>query len=657
MPAARANRGSPKLPWHPRPKKQLGLVCMAVFVMAFVVCDFAKRLRYSTLIVFQQDTSLEDQWLAAAAAAPTTTTTTTSSTYSHLLRLPSSSLSSAARNASDGSRRDSGNSTQQHSKHHSQSFAVNRSSSNSSRTSRSAPTTTTTTIPTTTTTTVWCFLDRSNTITFDHFPHALQALSQCWSFFQSQQERLQLEHKQQRTQEDNDASLGGSLASMSRHPEPPPPRQDYNCIIHLTDMGRLKSVHTSWRTALMVQVMNCTIVQVYVRQPFANTTLRPQHPHDDNKDENGKDKDDYDDYANDDTSLWESPPHNSTNRMHYTFRPNLEPVQNFHYFWQSHHAQALRNRLVDWNHHHNNNNRTMPRGAWVPENETKASGSMTPNDPSDGETASNNQQQQQQQSVDSSVPRRPPLRIGLVDRLTTRRIGNLNELEQAIQTAHPHALVDRVVMEELTPLQQFTWWSHQSVVILVHGAAAANLVFLPPNAAMIELFPPHYYWWGFWYLANSAHIRHYGYFPILVQQQPQHDNNSNDHRNTTTATMIEPATTPTTIPNTTNTNNNKKKKRSMKPRTRALLEDYRDNCKLQRRLVHRRISVVEPSIPHVLQLLQRALSEHAFAVDSSSNHNGTSLLYRPQFSQVESRCHIMRLDNSRNNFVSHLDDE
>ena len=37
---------------------------------------------------------------------------------------------------------------------------------------------------------LWCFLDEASTYLFLHFPHTLQALSQCWSFFQSKEAEL-----------------------------------------------------------------------------------------------------------------------------------------------------------------------------------------------------------------------------------------------------------------------------------------------------------------------------------------------------------------------------------------------------------------------------------------------------------------------------------
>ena len=47
-----------------------------------------------------------------------------------------------------------------------------------------------------------------------------------------------------------------------------------------------------------------------------------------------------------------------------------------------------------------------------------------------------------------------PLRIGLINRKKTRRIVNINELERAIRHAYPQAIVERVTMQGMTPLQQ-----------------------------------------------------------------------------------------------------------------------------------------------------------------------------------------------------------
>jgi hypothetical protein len=72
---------------------------------------------------------------------------------------------------------------------------------------------------------------------------------------------------------------------------------------------------------------------------------------------------------------------------------------------------------------------------------------------------------------------------------------NIGNITTALREAYPSALIQTALLEEMEPMEQFTFWSQQSLVIAAHGAGLMNAIFLPPGnaSAVIEIFPPHYY--------------------------------------------------------------------------------------------------------------------------------------------------------------------
>ena len=446
--------------------------------------------------------------------------------------------------------------------------------------------------------TSWCFLDSVNTISFFHFPHALQALSQCWSFFQSQKERIK-----DMSREDNDNESQYSSVSYS-----------HQCHVNMDKLSGLGSVEDDWKAALLVKVMQCT----YSYRPYnlsywtqgvldANSFSPVSSP----KNRHGGE-------------TIKFVPRNDTTNIHYLYRPYRKQVRQFRFFWQPQHAEELRNRLVQYLH--KNQHQTDTGLLHNPNNDTPTS--------NDTNTMVANH----------NMDKPSLLRIGLVDRLSTRRIGNIAALQHAIQKAYPHAVVDRVSMEGWKPMQQFTWWSQQSIVILSHGAAAANLLFLPSipstagvggtsSGAVIELFPPHYYWWGFWKLAQSAQVRHYGYFPILYET------------------------------NHTNGTQQQQQQRRAAERAMDLFYDYRKSCHdPDQRKTQRALSVLEPSIPHLLALLKRAIQEgHQIQRRQQRQEHkgnwsvgGNVSLYHPQIAHMESSCVLAQRINPHGTIVTNL---
>ena len=120
-------------------------------------------------------------------------------------------------------------------------------------------------------------------------------------------------------------------------------------------------------------------------------------------------------------------------------------------------------------------------------------------------------------------------RIAIVDRKRTRRILNLQSMVASLEAAFPNAMIETGYMEDMTPREQFVFWSQHDIIVTGHGAAMTNAIFLPPGnaSAVVELFPPHYYpAYFFSNLLTSAGIRGYGYFNGVADYIADHAEHS-----------------------------------------------------------------------------------------------------------------------------------
>ena len=86
-------------------------------------------------------------------------------------------------------------------------------------------------------------------------------------------------------------------------------------------------------------------------------------------------------------------------------------------------------------------------------------------------------------------PRRVgPPRVTLIQRSTTRRIRNLEEVRSTIKSVM--GVLPRVVdMSGLSIKDQVLLTHNTDIFILVHGGAMANLLWLPPRALIIDIYP------------------------------------------------------------------------------------------------------------------------------------------------------------------------
>ena len=386
-------------------------------------------------------------------------------------------------------------------------------------------TTTTTTSTTRNTIALHCLLDSRNTFCYVHFPHTLQALSQCWSYFQSQTQEILEQHSK-------DAAILPRITTT----------------IHSHGIrGRFQSPQSDWRAAFVQFLLR----NVTTRHHARRSTL----PHPNNDDDN---------------------------RTHSTriFRPTPDDsgLDGLRFFWNYSHVQALHDNLYQTELYRRHHQTTL------------------------GETVGRSDKQ--------SVSQPPRLRIAVINRKTARRIVDINQLERAIRQEYPQALVQVVTMEGMTPLQQYIWWNQQSIVVTPHGAATTNLIFMKPGSAVLELYQPHYYWWGFWKLAQTARVRYYAQFPILLPNATSRNHSSHHHTHHTTTTKQHAAEL-------------------------ALFQDFIETCSdwpWQRH--QQKLAVLEPSIPHVMVLLRRAVRD--WQQQGQTNISTTTVT--PQIVRMETNC-------------------
>jgi hypothetical protein len=99
-------------------------------------------------------------------------------------------------------------------------------------------------------------------------------------------------------------------------------------------------------------------------------------------------------------------------------------------------------------------------------------------------------------SHDPSTPPPPPLplRIGILNRQSTRRILNIQELVQALSTRYntKNSTTRTIAVFELEHhsfADQVQFFCHLQILIAPHGAGLVNVIFLPPCASILELNP------------------------------------------------------------------------------------------------------------------------------------------------------------------------
>jgi hypothetical protein len=113
-------------------------------------------------------------------------------------------------------------------------------------------------------------------------------------------------------------------------------------------------------------------------------------------------------------------------------------------------------------------------------------------------------------------------RIGILNRNESRAIVNIPSLIRELNVHFHDKELDIDVRSfdseyELKGPQdtleaQAQWFASQDLIILAHGAALANVIFMRPGTAVLEMFPRYYYNTMFWDLMDQCGIYHEWYY-------------------------------------------------------------------------------------------------------------------------------------------------
>jgi Glycosyltransferase 61 len=115
-----------------------------------------------------------------------------------------------------------------------------------------------------------------------------------------------------------------------------------------------------------------------------------------------------------------------------------------------------------------------------------------------------------------------PLQIGLVQRIESRVFTNFDQIASSIQQAFPDTHVETAVMENMTFRQQAQFWNDKDVVVVGHGAAVTNAVFMRRGASIVEVYPPHYYPRIYEALCRRIGLRHYAWYDNVTDIDHDH---------------------------------------------------------------------------------------------------------------------------------------
>lgn len=88
-----------------------------------------------------------------------------------------------------------------------------------------------------------------------------------------------------------------------------------------------------------------------------------------------------------------------------------------------------------------------------------------------------------------------PLQIGMIQRRESRRIGNFEQIRDALQSAISSAEIITTDFAEMTTVkEQAEWFATKDVIVAAHGAAVTNSIFITQGTLVMQLFPPGYFW-------------------------------------------------------------------------------------------------------------------------------------------------------------------
>lgn len=145
-------------------------------------------------------------------------------------------------------------------------------------------------------------------------------------------------------------------------------------------------------------------------------------------------------------------------------------------------------------------------------------------------------------------------RIGIINRNESRAIINIPGLVKAIQENYNddndnnerELQIDirtfdseyELLKKSDTLQEQAKWFARQDLIIIAHGAALSNTIFMRPGTAILELFPRYYFNDMFWDLMDQCGVYHSWYYDGNNKQNiMEHDDD--DGKYTQTAAQKE----------------------------------------------------------------------------------------------------------------------
>jgi hypothetical protein len=107
------------------------------------------------------------------------------------------------------------------------------------------------------------------------------------------------------------------------------------------------------------------------------------------------------------------------------------------------------------------------------------------------------------------------LKIGLVERPARRLIVNSSALSRALQDHYGPDQVQvsyQIISDEQSLVEQATWYYHQDIVLMAHGAGTTNVIFMRPGTHLLELFPHNFFFELYKPLVEECNVHHHWYY-------------------------------------------------------------------------------------------------------------------------------------------------
>ena len=100
---------------------------------------------------------------------------------------------------------------------------------------------------------------------------------------------------------------------------------------------------------------------------------------------------------------------------------------------------------------------------------------------------------------------RTQLHVLAIQRKGKRKIVNFDTLVKETSKIE-EATLRKVMLEELSPVEQVSLFADTDVIVSPHGAGLTNVIFMLPRSGVVELFPPNFVFFCYKRMCESADI-------------------------------------------------------------------------------------------------------------------------------------------------------